>query len=66
MTTKFNIEPALLDRADQASGERTKETVLTTAHEEFIAIRQQRRIAEHIGKFEWDASFDHKAGRSRK
>ena len=44
MTTKFNIEPALLDRADQVSGERTKETVLTTAHEEFIAIRQQRAL----------------------
>ena len=34
--------------------------------EEFIARREQRRIAELLGQLEWDESFDHKAERSRK
>ena len=29
-------------------------------------IREQRRVAELMGKLEWDDSFDYKAERSRK
>jgi len=65
MATSFAIDPALLDRALELSGERTNEAVVTKALQEFIARREQERVLELMGKFEWDPSFDYKAERSR-
>ncbi len=66
MATNLAIDPDLLDRALQVSGERTKRATVTRALEEFIARRQQRRVLELMGKLEWDNSFNYKAERSRK
>jgi Arc/MetJ family transcription regulator len=66
MATNLAIDPDLLDRALEVSGEQTKKATVTKALEEFIARRQQRRVLELMGKLEWDTSFDHKAERSRK
>jgi len=66
MATNLAIDPALLDRAVEVSGERTKKAVVTKALQEFIARREQKRVLELMGKLEWDRSFDYKAGRSRK
>ncbi|MDR2155079.1 MAG: type II toxin-antitoxin system VapB family antitoxin [Burkholderiaceae bacterium] len=65
MATNLAIDPGILERAVQVSGERTKKAAVTKALQEFIARREQRRVAELFGKFEWDASFDYKAERSR-
>ena len=65
MATNLAIDPELLERAVEVSGERTKKAVVTRALQEFIARREQRRVAELMGKLEWDASFDYKAERSR-
>jgi hypothetical protein len=65
MPTTLSIDPDLLDRALQLSGERTKKAVVTKALEEFIARRQQKRLLELIGKLEWDAAFDFRAERGR-
>jgi hypothetical protein len=65
MATNLAIDPALLDRAVQVSGERTKRATVTKALQEFIARREQRRVADLLGKLEWDQSFDYKADRSR-
>jgi hypothetical protein len=65
MATNLAIDPDLLDRALEVSGERTKKAVVTKALQEFIARREQRRVAELFGKFEWDDSYDYKAERSR-
>ena len=65
MDTNLAIDPELLDRAVEVSGERTKKAVVTKALQEFIARRQQRRVAELMGKLEWDEAFDYKAERSR-
>lgn len=65
MATKLAIDPELLDRAVEVSGERTKRAVVTKALQEFIARRQQRRIVELMGKLEWDDKFNYKAERSR-
>jgi hypothetical protein len=32
----------------------------------FIARREQRRVADLLGKLEWDESFDYNAERSRR
>ncbi len=66
MATNLAIDPDLLDRALEVSGERTKRAAVTKALEEFIARRQQRRVLELMGKLEWDNSFSYKAERSRK
>jgi hypothetical protein len=65
MVTNLWIDPDLLDRALQVSGERTKEAAVTKALQEFIACRQQRRVLELMGEFDWDDSFNYKAQRSR-
>jgi len=66
MATNLAIDPDLLDRALEVSGERTKRATVTKALEEFIARRQQRKVLELMGKLEWDTSFNYKAERSRK
>ena len=65
MATHLAIDPVLLDRALQVSGERTKKAVVTKALQEFIARREQRRVAELMGTLDWDDAFDYKAERSR-
>lgn len=66
MATNLAIDPSLLDRALEVSGERTKKATVTKALEEFIARRQQRGVLELMGKLDWDTSFDYKAERTRK
>lgn len=66
MATNLAIDPDLLDRALEVSGERTKKAAVTMALQEFIARRQQKRILDLIGKLDWDESYDYKAERSRK
>jgi Arc/MetJ family transcription regulator len=66
MATNLAIDPALLERAVEVSGERTKKAVVTQALREFIARREQRRLTELMGKLEWDESFDYKSERSRR
>jgi Arc/MetJ family transcription regulator len=65
MATNLSIDPDLLDRALEVSGERTKKAAVTKALQEFIARRQQKRLLELIGKLEWDDGFDYKAERTR-
>ena len=66
MSTNLSLDPELLERALEVSGERTKKAAVTRALEEFIARRRQRVIVELMGKLEWDPSFDYKAERSRR
>lgn len=66
MATNLAIDPKLLDKALKVSGERTKTAAVTRALREFVARREQRRIADLFGALEWDADFDYKAERSRR
>ncbi len=65
MATNLSLDPDLIDRALELSGERTKKAAVTRALEEFIARRKQKRLLELMGNLEWDSSFDYKAKRSR-
>ncbi len=65
MATNLSLDPKLLDRALELSGERTKKAAVTRALEEFIARRGQKRLLELMGKLDWDDGFDYKAERSR-
>jgi hypothetical protein len=66
MATNLSIDPELIERALELSGERTKKAAVTKALEEFIARRRQRRVLELFGKLEWDTAYDYKAERQRK
>ena len=66
MATNLSIDPELIDRALEVSGERTKKAAVTKALQEFIARRQQKRMLELFGQLEWDAGYDYKAERHRK
>jgi hypothetical protein len=66
MATNLSIDPKLIERALEVSGERTKKAAVTRALEEFIARRKQRDVLQLMGKLEWDRSYDYKKERSRK
>lgn len=65
MATNLSIDPKLIERALEVSGEKTKKAAVTKALEEFIARRRQKRLRELMGQLEWDHSFDYKSERSR-
>ena len=65
MATNLSIDPELIDRALEVSGERTKKAAVTKALQEFIARRRQKRLLDLMGKLEWDSSYDYKTGRAR-
>ena len=65
MATNLSIDPDLLERALEVSGERTKKAAVTKALQEFIARRRQKLLLELIGKLEWDEAYDYKAERQR-
>ena len=65
MATNLSIDPELLDRALEVSGEKTKKAAVTKALQEFIARRRQKRLLDLMGKLEWDESYDYKSERSR-
>jgi len=66
MATNLAIDPKLLEKALQVSGERTKKAAVTKALTEFIARREQRKLLELFAKLEWDPEFDYKEERSRR
>ncbi len=65
MATNLSIDPELIERALELSGERTKKAAVTRALQEFIARRRQKRVLELFGKLEWDPGYDYKAERQR-
>lgn len=65
MATNLSIDPDLIERALEVSGERTKKAAVTKALQEFIARRRQKRLLDLMDKLEWDVSYDYKAERTR-
>ena len=65
MATNLALDPDLLERAFKVSGEKTKKAAVTRALQEFIARREQNRLSDLLGQFDWDESYDYKAERSR-
>ncbi len=65
MATNLSIDPELIERAREVSGERTKKAAVTKALREFIARREQKNLVELFGKLDWDGDYDYKSERSR-
>lgn len=66
MATNLSIDPNLLEKAFETSGQKTKKAAVTEALREFIARREQVRILDLFGKLEWSKDFDYKAERKRR
>jgi Arc/MetJ family transcription regulator len=65
MATNLDIDPELLERALDLSGQRTKTATVTLALREFVARREQKRLVELFGSLDWDPAFDPKRERTR-
>ena len=65
MATNLEIDPDLLACAVGVSGGLTQKAAVTKALQEFIARREQPRVAELFGKFDWDEFYNYKVERSR-
>ena len=65
MATNLSIDPDLLDKALDLSGEKTKKATVNKALREFIARREQERVLDLFGEFDWDDEFDYKQERTR-
>ena len=65
MATNLSIDPALLVKALDLSGEKTKKAAVNMALREFIARQEQMRLRELFGQLEWSAEFDYKRERTR-
>lgn len=65
MAKNLALEPDLIDRALELSGERTKRAAVTKALQEFIARHEQKELAKLFGSLEWEKTYNHKKERSR-
>ncbi len=63
MATNLAIDPKLLNKAKRVGGMRTKKETVTKALEEFIQRRDQRKILDAMGTFEFRDDWDYKADR---
>ena len=66
MATNLAIDPALLNKALEVGGEKTKKATVNRALREFIARREQERLLDLFGKFDWDDEYDYKRERTRR
>jgi Arc/MetJ family transcription regulator len=66
MATNLAINDRLIEDARKAGGHRTKKEAVTTALEEYIRRRRQRRILDAFGTFDFDPAYDYKAERRGK
>lgn len=65
MATNLAIDPVLIEKALEVSGEKTKKAAVTLALREFIARREQKKLKDLFGQLEWSDEFDYKSERSR-
>jgi hypothetical protein len=65
MATNLAIDPELIERVLELSGERTKNAAVTKALQEYIARHEQKRLVELFASLKWHADYDYEAERSR-
>jgi hypothetical protein len=59
MATNLSLDPELLEKALEVSGEKTKKAAVTKDLKEFISRREQRRILELFGSLEADEEYNY-------
>ena len=66
MATNLAIDEKLLKEALKASGLGTKKATVNEALREFVQRRKQGKIVSLFGSVDFDPTYNHKKGRSRK
>jgi Arc/MetJ family transcription regulator len=65
MPTNLAVDPDLLQKALEVSGQKTKKDTVTLALKELINRRKQLDIMDLFGKMDPDPDYDYKKGRNR-
>ena len=65
MATNLAINNALLDKALEIGGYKSKKDTVNAALEEFIRRRNAKELVKLFGTVDYDASYDYKKMRSR-
>ncbi|MGD9903653.1 MAG: type II toxin-antitoxin system VapB family antitoxin [Vicinamibacterales bacterium] len=60
------IDGALLDDALRIGGKTTKQDTVTEALQEYVARRQQARLADFSGTIDYDPKYDSKKQRRKR
>jgi Arc/MetJ family transcription regulator len=66
MATNLALDDRLIEEARRVGKHRTKKDAVTAALAEYIKRREQQRILEVFGTFEFDPSYGYKAERRRR
>ena len=66
MATNLAIDDALLTEALKEGGLKTKKDTVNEALREYIQKRRQKKILALFGTIDFDPSYDHKKGRTRR
>jgi Bacterial antitoxin of type II TA system, VapB len=56
----------LIEAARRAGKHKTKKEAVSAALEEYVLRRRQLRILDAFGKFDFDPTYNYKAGRKRR
>ena len=64
MVINLRLDPQLIERALELSGEDTETAAITKALEEFIARREHQKLVRLFGELDWAPCYDYKAERS--
>jgi Arc/MetJ family transcription regulator len=65
MATNLAIDDALLDKALEIGGYKSKKDTVNAALEEFIRRRNAKELIKLFGTVEYDPAYDYKRMRSR-
>ena len=66
MATNLALDDKLIEAAQRAGKHKTKKDAVTAALAEYVKRRQQLRVLEAFGTFEFDTDYDYKAARDRR
>jgi len=66
VATNLDINPRLIEEAQQIGKHKSKKDAVTKALEEYIRTRKQMRIFELAGQIDFDPTYDYKKERRRR
>jgi hypothetical protein len=66
MATNLALDDNLIEEARRVGKHKTKKEAVSAALEEYILRRRQLPILDAFGKFDFDPTYNYKAGRKRR
>ena len=66
MATNLALDDRLIVQAQRVGKHKSKKDAVNAALTEYVQRRKQLRILDHFGTFDFDPSYNYKAGRRRR